>query len=474
MEGNMRKTRISIAVLAAFALGSAAPMFAQGANDDPSKEPPAGGRIPASADTPQHSGDTSSDQPSRSDTTSQSGQSGQSGSTSTGQAGQDQAAPSQRDATKAQTGNDPTGQQDQSGQGSAQGQSPSPGGSQGNEGRTRDKGSQQEKWQTQDQVGMQQDGSPGAQYRHDGMQQRWNDPQQMGWGREGRTSRYPQFQGGPQDDYYGGDRIGAGPDQYRYEPRARYYDRDRYAQREYRQRYRDDDRDWNALGEFGSQRGARDRGNWGWAGEEEGSGYTYRDRDDYYAGRDYDYPRSYRGRQYRGPEDAYRSGERMGRGPAYYEDYYGDSRDPYRYRDQWQGDRYSDRWQGNQWRDRQDMAGRWDSRNQRRWPDERGMDDMNGRGAGNMDYYPGEQGGPQWQGRQYPRSSQRQSGQYPDDQRWQQGQSGASAQGTPPGIAAGQPGSPGTQSGTIPQGATPGAGTGSSSTGTSQSGSGVK
>src|SRR5687768_891755 len=64
MEGIMRKTHISIAVLAAFSIGSAAPLFAQTANDDPSKDPPAGGRIPASADTPQASGDTSSDEPS--------------------------------------------------------------------------------------------------------------------------------------------------------------------------------------------------------------------------------------------------------------------------------------------------------------------------------------------------------------------------------------------------------------------------
>jgi hypothetical protein len=48
-------------MLAALAIG-ATPFFAQAANDNPNAEPPAGGRIPAASDTPQHSGDTSSDQ----------------------------------------------------------------------------------------------------------------------------------------------------------------------------------------------------------------------------------------------------------------------------------------------------------------------------------------------------------------------------------------------------------------------------
>src|SRR5262245_26323175 len=133
----MRKTCISIAVLSALAMGSAAPLFAQGANDDPSKQPPAGGRIPAAADTPQHSGDTASDQPSGSDS-----------------------VPAQARQNE-----------------NAQGSMP----------RARDQRSHQEKWQTYEQLNGQR-GNPGAQYRHEDMRQRWNDPQQMGWGQEGRTS----------------------------------------------------------------------------------------------------------------------------------------------------------------------------------------------------------------------------------------------------------------------------------------------
>jgi hypothetical protein len=121
----MTKTRISMAVLA-LAIGSAAPLFTQGANDDPSREPPAGGRIPAAGDTPQHSGDTARDRPSGPDATSQ--------------------QPGQR--------------------------------------------SQQERWQTHEQLS----GDSGAQL--------------MDWGQEGRTSPYPQLEGGTQGDYDDGDWVG--------------------------------------------------------------------------------------------------------------------------------------------------------------------------------------------------------------------------------------------------------------------------
>ena len=59
----MTTSRISLALFIAFAIGTAAPLLSQAANDDPNAEPSAGDRIPASADTPQHSGDSSRDQP---------------------------------------------------------------------------------------------------------------------------------------------------------------------------------------------------------------------------------------------------------------------------------------------------------------------------------------------------------------------------------------------------------------------------
>jgi hypothetical protein len=55
---------------------------------------------------------------------------------------------------------------------------------------------------------------------------------------------------------------------------------------------------------------------------------------------------------------------------------------------------------------------------------------------GYPDDYQGQQVGPQWQG---------------GGQQWRQGQAAPIGEGTPPGIAAGQPGSPGTQSGPTPQ-----------------------
>jgi hypothetical protein len=484
MEGIMRKTRISIAVLAAFAIGSAAPLFAQTANDDPAKDPPAGGRIPASADTPQASGDTSSDEPSSAagassqssqpgttsqqrgtgssqtqsspesatgtsgtDGSAQGGQSGSSSSTgaagSSDQPGQDQAAPSVRDADKAQTGVDPTGQLEQSGEGAArtQGQGNPQAPAQDDAQRSRqeprsmrDPMGTQGRWHAQAPHGM-RDYDYRNRYQRRGDAQRW-DEGPTGWDDEGRSSRYPQSR----DDYYRGDR---------YSDDARYYSRDRYGRsfdRDYRGAY--DDRGWNAMGEFGSQdRWSRDmdrdyRGRGGrWSDLEEGSGYTYRDdyydrRNDYYAGRDDYDPRRSRNRGQFGPE---RSGEHMGRGQSYYEDAYGDYRDPYRYREggQWRGDRYDGRWQGNAWRDQQGPSAqqRWDRR------------DQPGAGTGDMtDPY---QGDPRWQGGPNQGGQQWQQGQPSGDMAGQGGAdaaAGVSQQGvTSPGAGS----RPGTQAGSI-------------------------
>jgi hypothetical protein len=457
MEGIMRKTRISVAVLAAFALGSAAPLFAQTANDDPSKDPPAGGRIPASADTPQGSGDTSSDEPSAAGTSSESTQPGTSP-----QSGSSSSQPDTSQTPSAQTGTDASGT-DASAQGeqgaspgsSGQGQGASPPAEQDPA-----QGTRQEPRSMQDPRGMHgrwQAQAPSYDYRYPRDARRW-DEGRMGWDDEGRSSRYPDFRDDYyRDDYYRGDR---------YRDDARYDSRDRYGRsfdRDYRGSY--DDRGWNAMGEFD----ARDRWSRGprWRELEEGSGYTYRDRDDYYASRDdyyagrddYDPRRSryYRDRDW-GPE---RSGAHMGRGQSYYEDAYGDYRDPYRYRDggQWRGERYSGRWQGNPWRDQPGSAQRWDERDYRgEWRDQAGT------GMGDM------------------------TDPYQRDQRWQgggQGQSsgavagptgagaagGASQQGT---TSVGGVSQSGTQAGSIPgtqSGSTPGS---TGDTPGSQSGSSVR
>src|SRR5690606_15998750 len=61
LEVIMRKTTISLALLAAFALGGGSPLFAQSTDstsnaNGPSADPPAGARMPASPDSPQSSG----------------------------------------------------------------------------------------------------------------------------------------------------------------------------------------------------------------------------------------------------------------------------------------------------------------------------------------------------------------------------------------------------------------------------------
>jgi hypothetical protein len=406
---------MSVAVLAALAIGGATPLFAQTANDDPAKDPPAGGRIPASEDTPQSSGDTSSNQPNQpgaatnqpQGTAEQVGQSGSSGATQGG---------------TSQPGDDAAGQPG--------GQPRTP----GSDEPMRDRRSMQ------DQPGMEQGSDQTITSRRDGGMQRGD--QQQGWGDEGRSSRYSEFQGEPYQDYYGRDRYGVGPGYYGAErgyERGRYYDRDRYAaERDYRGRYYDD-RDWNAFGEFGSH--PRDR-YYGprWGNEEEGSGYTYRDRDDYYAGRDYDYPPRSRYERYGGPD---RFGPYRGPGPRYHDPYPG-YRDPYE--DQWRGGRYSRRWQDDRWLDERGMAGRWDDRD---YPSNWRHPGMAERGHPHY-YRDGQQIGAQ--GRQSQGSQQ-----------WQQGQ---------PGVTGTQPG---TQSGSA-VGAQSTTGTADSSTGNTgtQSGSSVK
>jgi hypothetical protein len=464
MEGIMRKTRISVAVLAAFALGSAAPLFAQTADDDPSKDPPTGGRIPASADTPQGSGDTSSDEPSAAGTSSQSGTAQQQQSDTSSPSGTESSQTPSAQSGGATSGDDASAQgghsgaSGTSGQGQGGSQSPAPGAAPGG---TQDQPGMQDQRGMQDPRGMHgrwQAQAPNYHHRYPRDARRWDDGR-MAWDDEGRSSRYPDFR----DDYYRGDYYRGD----RYRDDARYYSRDRYDpgfDRDYRGSY--DDRGWNAMGEFD----ARDRWSRGprWSELEEGSGYTYRDRDDYYAGRDdyyaerddYDPRRSryYRDRGW-GPE---RSGEHMGRGQSYYEDAYGDYRDPYRYRDggQWRGERYSGRWQGNPWRDQPGSAQRWDERDYRGdWRDQRGT------GMGDMtDPYQRDQG---WQGGQ-----QGQPGQPSGAVAGQTGAGAATSQ--QGGTSVGGGSQPGTQAGSIPgtqSGSTTGA---TGATSGSQSGSSVR
>jgi hypothetical protein len=82
----MRQTS-TVALFLALTVAAAAPLFAQNANDDPSKEPPAGRRVPAARDgAPQGTGGASPNEPSRPQGSAQAGEkpSSQAGNTTGG------------------------------------------------------------------------------------------------------------------------------------------------------------------------------------------------------------------------------------------------------------------------------------------------------------------------------------------------------------------------------------------------------
>lgn len=406
----MSKTMLSLAMVAAFAVAAPGALMAQNtSSDNPDREPPAGNRIPAAPDSPQHSGDRSSDASTRPGTSGITKQGTPSYAASDKMTGNDRGSsnPSQRgmsaqgmsaqgtsaEGTSSQGTSSPDmSSQEMSSQGASSRGARNPQDMSGQAGRTpyprsaRDLSGNEmpDRYSSQDEANRE------AWRRwHERMaQQDWMNAQhgpQAGW------------RNGPQD--WRSDRYADRGD--------RDMDRDDYWRRNMpnQGRWNVGPYDYRGWGPGGMAQGPGpdyypDQGRWGPQryGPRFDQGWGSADRDWGYYER---YP------QYQGPTPR----EWWGRGPSYGENYYDYRGAPpdWRMQDRWRmqpgPQRWGDmaerggRWHGDEWRDGSAMGDMSDRYSQPYYGGNGGMPDTYRNG-------PGEMGGRSWQGDQWQGPSQ--------------------------------------------------------------------
>ncbi|HZR04050.1 MAG TPA: hypothetical protein VFA81_12865 [Burkholderiales bacterium] len=319
----MRKTPLSLALLAAFAVAGPAAVYAQTSSDNPDNPPPAGPRIPAAAGNPQHSGDTSSDSSNTSSTSNAERNSAQTGATSSSMASQPATMPqsNQPTGTSSATSGSSSNTQ-QSGASSESQHSAASGGQSGasttmsganQSGQTGMQGSQSMP-QRGGSRGMSGQAQPSLSDQHQSQAQSQYDPRVEAW----RRWHERMAQQGWMPDQRSNRRAGEG----NWGPRDRYSDRDDYyANRDY---YSDQGR-WANQGRWSDQDHWSNQNRWSdhsrWSDQDRWArswtpgamGQAYPDT---FGGRDYYSDRSY----WSGPRYG-RGGFEDRWGPRYREDY---------------------------------------------------------------------------------------------------------------------------------------------------------